>query len=158
MPKLFDLLKLYFTNAHLTDEQQTHLIIGLILVLIGANLVTWALEFILQFRLKQKDVGVELQKQRGVRRSEICEQLWIQISEINQILPGENDARTRSISMITAARSYGHAHSLHLSKRLEAIITDLLDHLTIATTDYSQKNNQDYIRLLNAFKKEFRDG
>jgi hypothetical protein len=155
MPKFLELLRLYFTKSTLTQEQQNSLTLDLLVCLIGLYALLWVIDVIIQFRLKSKDVAIEIGKQHGLRRCEVSENVWQKLSEINLILPGEPNSTSITISKIQKTRKFVHERSLCLSKKLLKVIDDILDHQTVCVTDASKKNNRQYLNLLERFRNEF---
>lgn len=155
MPKLLDLLKLYFSHSTLTPDQQNQLTLDLVVLLFAAYVIGWIVNIFIGFKLKSKDVAIELKKQHGRRHSEVCEEIWRQIANINLILPGDANATQQTIDQVKATRKYVHEHSLCLSRNTHQVVDKLLDHLTVCATDYAKKNNNEYIKLLDDFRNAY---
>lgn len=151
LDKLFD----YYCSANkVTPEQMNKMIIGLLAVIVVIQILSFFINILVQFTLKNKDRQLSFKTETYSLRRVVYEKLFNDCKNIyrNILTSSGNHAIQQLLSDVTM---FLGNNEIHISKKMQEVSQDLIDSIHEFNIIRSSNKNKNVSRAFEKFKKEY---
>jgi hypothetical protein len=146
--ELFEKLCEQFQGTLSVNNNLSYSILGLLIV----NIVMSALKLFSEFKLKSYETTIHKSNIRESKRIDICEKIFLDLTELSYIDPHESNS---IISSVTTIERSCAKNGLYLNASVEKNIFSICDYFKSIATDFRKKDLKMEKQLFDKFKTSF---
>lgn len=149
-----DILDVLSESQKFDTNQKVSLLIKVVVGVFLFQIISVICQAVYQFQLKRLEKRVAIDKIKAENKIKIYEKFYSIANEIHKFLPGYHDEQIDNVRKITELREYLDENKLYLGKKTIIRCNVIID-LLIAKVTAGNYDEQQYIRAINEFKKDF---